>query len=445
MNNLLVKIYGKNFQRLLFVTMAIIIFVGMFILNKHTTLLVDDYYYAFNRVNGERIFDLYGIFQSEYNHYFHWGGRVIVHSVVQFFMMYDKTVFNIFNAAAYLLMVLTIYIHAVGKLKCYPFLLVIINLSLFLWMPAFGQTFLWLTGACNYLWGPLFVFLFLLPYRFQLDRESPIFKSKIWYPLLFTGGIIAGWTNENLGVTLVCIIGVCIYFYKKNYNRIYSWCIWGWMGSLFGAVLLISAPGNFARLSTMDSEINIVGNFITITRLFFKDSFLLIPITAIILMLMFLSHKIKNKQIFYLYAFGMIISMYSMMGSPYFADRAKLGTLSFCIIIAARLYAYLDMSLKIKQAVFVCTISLLCITSSQFNTAKKDIMLYETRTQQNLDIVKAAKESNILDVTIYANKPETKYCAAYGLEDISKDYSYWTSKGFARYYGLKTVRAVNKQ
>lgn len=431
---------NRKFEKMAFFFVVLLIGVGMYILNHYTTLIVDDYGYSFSRITGHRTSGIIDILQSQYRHYFEWGGRVVVHTIAQFFLMYDKFVFDVANTLAYLAMVLIVYFHAIGKFKFYPLLLLLINLLFFLCMPAFGQVFLWVVGACNYLWGPLLVFLYLIPYRLQYSKSTPVFNNKILALLFGMLGIIAGWTNENLGLTLAFVIAVFMFLYWHEHKKVYLWCVCGLIGASIGAIALIIAPGNFVRLHVGHMEVNFFKNIIVITKMFLQTKFLLMPACLFLSLLVF-CRKNTDYKIVSVYVLGMLASMYAMAGAPYFADRAKLGTLAFAVIACCNLYTNLDFTLtKIRKFIAVFLILIIGVTYSEYKIARTDIKDYKARNDAKVEHVLKEKSKGNLNVIIERNYPRTRYAAPYGLEDISKDVKHWTNTGFARYYGVKTVR-----
>lgn len=423
------------FSVVLLVVMGLLIYY----LNVHTTMIVDDYAYSFSWVTGKRIASVQDIVISQYKHYFSWGGRSVVHFLAQYFLMYDKSVFNFANTIAYLTLVCVVYLHALGSCKIYPAFLVIINFAFFTFMPTFGQVFLWLVGACNYLWGPLLTFAYLLPYRFQFHRTDALIKNKLLAFVFGLLGIAAAWTNENLGVTAVCFIALSnLLYYLKN-KTVYLWSVFGLCGACIGAALLILAPGNYVRLATFHN-INYARNFVNITKLFFQPEYLLLPVALMLILYILIKREI-DISITALYLTGLLVSMYSMAAAPYYADRAKLGSLLFCLILIGYFYSKIEMSsLDTKKIVSILTVCMLVMIGKDFNIARKDIRAYELRNNAKVEYALREKSLGNIDVILPRNYPTTKYCAAWGLEDINKNPKHWTCTGFARYFGLRTVR-----
>src|SRR5699024_6830167 len=91
-----------------------------------------------------------------------------------------------------------IYKHIFPVCKKYsPFWLIYIYLFMWIFIPTFGLSVLWVSGAGNYIWMIFFILLFLLPYRkheFFYDKDNDSIFKVIG---MFVFGIFSGITNEN--------------------------------------------------------------------------------------------------------------------------------------------------------------------------------------------------------------------------------------------------------
>ena len=152
------------FRACVFAAILVLMAATMFLLNVHTPLQMDDYDYSFSWSTGKPLAGVADVLASQAAHYRLWGGRSVVHTLAQLFLYWGKGVFNIANTAAYMLLVLELYALAKpkGRRFCWTVLLVI-HAALFTLVPFFGTVFLWLDGACNYLWGTALALLPLLP------------------------------------------------------------------------------------------------------------------------------------------------------------------------------------------------------------------------------------------------------------------------------------------
>lgn len=238
----------------------VIIAVYMLVYNYCLPLLADDYTYANVFHNGfigtlqsSRLTSLHEIFISMHNHYFTWGGRVVAHSLVQFFIWQGKYVFDIVNALMFILSILAIYWLAVGKIagrnlnKKY---IIWIFICLWLASPSFFVANIWLTGACNYRWMSLVQLLFLFPYM-----QAYIYNKQQWpqkfllyvFPLF---SLIMGAGNENSSLITIAIAIILTVLLKRQ-QQAKKWMVISIITAIAGWLLLILAPGNFARAALM--------------------------------------------------------------------------------------------------------------------------------------------------------------------------------------------------
>ena len=158
---------GQNRQsklrRRLFGAAAALVFLWMLLLNVLTPYIADDFTFAYAFDTGLRLHSLPQLIKSLAYHYYEWSGRVVVKFFAQGFTMLPKFVFDLCNAAAYLGLGLVIYRLAAGRRRGRYDVLSFFLIEAALWevSPAFGQTNLWMCGACNYLWASLGLLAFL--------------------------------------------------------------------------------------------------------------------------------------------------------------------------------------------------------------------------------------------------------------------------------------------
>ena len=439
----------KNISLGIVIFLLLLMVVVIYLLNLHTTLIVDDYGYSFNS-RGERYTSLSEVFTRLWLHYFQWGGRVVVHFFAIVFLWIGKPIFNICNTIAFLITVCMMYYLAVGswpwaRKQNFPMILLAIFFFLFAFTPAFGQDFLWLVGSCNYLWGILLFLWMLIPFRKQMFSTENVYHNPIWWPLFFVGNVLAGWCNENMGVTLVGMIAACIFLYWIEYHKVRPWMIFALAGAVIGATCLVLAPGNFVRFHTEGGghTLNILDNFMTISRILVGPQFLLIPF-CLTVALKILTKSVNDKRkniILYFFLFGMLASAYSMIVSPYFTERARLGTLVLGIIACVSLYPYLEIrTIEWKKVICIVAVMMTAILGSDIKAGYKDIVSYEKRNNEKVAYTLIEKEKGHKDIIVIRNYPSTKYCAAWGLEDINVDPKHWTNTGYAHYFGVRSVR-----
>ena len=211
-----------------------------YVIDEHTI------FYKFDPDGAVRVQSLADIIQSQWNHYFLWGGRTIAHTLDQIFLWLGELPFDIASASVAVLLIVEIYWivdrghvsidFKVGRL-------IWIFAALWLFTVNFGSTFLWTTGSCNYLWTTVILLGFLIPYVRQWFGERPLEINPI---AMMIAGVIAGWTNENTVCWFIIAIALMCRRLRAE-DRISRWMIAGLIGLSIGYALLIFAPGNFAR------------------------------------------------------------------------------------------------------------------------------------------------------------------------------------------------------
>ena len=240
-----------------------LIFIIMTGLNYLTPMIFgDDYVYTFvwqtkQTMNtplpesAKRLISFYDILLSQWNHYFSWSGRTVAHIIVQFFAWKGKLLFNIFNPLVFIILLLQISWIANGGIisltSLKPHILYLTFFCFWAFTAGFNIVFLWIPGACNYVWTMVILLFFIMPYIYKYFHIDNIFYvSQKKYLLFFLLGIIAGWTNENT----VCWILLVLGFWFLNLckvNKLEKWMFYGYGGLSVGYLLLIFAPGNVAR------------------------------------------------------------------------------------------------------------------------------------------------------------------------------------------------------
>ncbi|MFI3237937.1 MAG: DUF6056 family protein [Lachnospiraceae bacterium] len=148
-----------------------IVFVVMYVLNVLTPMIADDYNYCFSFSSGVRITNLSEIVSSMNGHYYSMNGRIYAHTLAQIFLLMGMGIFDVLNTFAFIALGYCMYrmvlVHGEHKWS----LLAILYTAMFMCIPAFGQTMLWLVGSSNYLWTTLTMLVFLLPYRYYLGVQ----------------------------------------------------------------------------------------------------------------------------------------------------------------------------------------------------------------------------------------------------------------------------------
>ena len=209
-------------------------------------LTFDDHPYAFIW-DGERGGNLQMIMRGtpELEHRT-WGGRVLAHSIVQFFMWLGKPAFDVANAIIFAAFVLLIAKLADAHGKISRTAVTWIFFCLLFISCGSMSTLYWLTGSCNYLWMAFVQIFFLTPYV-KVLLANKVESSAPKFLLMILLGLMAGLSNEagasaTVGLT-TSLIGVC-----KIRGLLRPWMFAGLAALSVGCAVMIFAPGNFLRL-----------------------------------------------------------------------------------------------------------------------------------------------------------------------------------------------------
>lgn len=319
--------------------------VIFYLANHYAKFEMDDLWYATNLVTGEPLNSFKDVWQSQVWHFFNWGGRSIAHGQLQLLLMWGETAANIANMLALTALICLILKHANVAKTALPQLSLAIAGFLIIFNINWYQTLFWESGACNYLFMTTWILLFLYPYMKSLDiaaddkqtgdTKAPRLIALWILPL----GLIAGWSNENMGPTAFLATLAIIIITKKKTNKLIPWQIEGAIASLIGSALCILAPGNSVRVveaaSTDTSKSFLWRAFIrcyeTTNGLLY---YLAIPLLVLgILTFVYvgiLGKKIELTQI--LFTCMAIVSWGAMILSPHYPDRASFGSMIFLLI-----------------------------------------------------------------------------------------------------------------
>lgn len=223
------------------------IFLLMLVLNHLMPLHRDDYDYSLVWLTTEHVGSLQDVIQSAYRHYLLHGGRMFTVFCLDIFLWLGKFAFDIANALMFTALVVLMYFHARRsvELRQEPLILAVTGLLAWLSFPHFGEVAVWKSGSTVYLWSAVPVALFLLPYNITLAKGRDVLGKCSILPM-FLLGIIAGWSVENLAVTVVGLT-FGISWYLRRQGKMAGWMPAGAFGSLLGLIGLVGAPGNFVR------------------------------------------------------------------------------------------------------------------------------------------------------------------------------------------------------
>lgn len=441
-----------NISKPIFCLCILVCFISLLILNSLFPLFTDDWVYTFIFRSDPpiRITSIKEIMDSQYNHYFTWGGRFVVHFIAQFLLMLKPWTHDAINALSFTLLVYLIYRISNYNKKISPVIFIFIFFLVYFFQPSFTATILWITGSANYLWGTLIILLFIYPY--YLFFRNPEYKLKgIFVCLSFLiRGILAGWTNENMSVAvLLMLILMCLYF--KWRGKLPQWAIVGLIGFGIGCILLLAAPGNYARMDVASANTQsiamadaLISRLYTMFYHYLYYGLPLIPIYIIGLAILWKNKRInnENRKMIFLISFVFIfiahIAFAIMIVSPQFPKRALFGIVTFTIIAIGILYANIEITNRFVKVLKALGIILLIGILSYKYYQQYDALSYANdQWEKRYAYVLHQKEQGNLNIELtekIITGPE------YHLHELSTDSSTWYNRAFSKYMDINSVK-----
>ncbi len=448
------KQYGR---KILFWGLVAVSFVTILVYNVLTPQLSDDLLYQDAVRSGSSFFS---IFQQEYIQYMNWTGRSVNHIILRSFLWGDKWLFNICNSLVFVGLLLLMYDQIQRKKKHDWFLYCL--LLLLVWMAGvdFGQTVLWETGACNYLWGTVIILGHVTLYRRRLERYGRLEteqKSLGWAVLLFFTGLIAGWCNENTsGGGLLLLLSFLIPFrLDKRTKRLpgKAWMYSAPAGMLTGFAFMVLAPGNSVR-SAMKEETAHSGLLGLAARslkivLAVKEQFFLCIVLLLILLCLAQAQKIGKERLMNTLRFTLVAlaTSFALLLAPETQDRAHFGAGIFLLIAIVQCFADLEEKEAVVAAAkrsFVAILGFIMIFTYVEEGA--NLMRIKREVDERDAYIWQQREMDKEEVTAPLLRPDwqTPYSYAYGC-DIKEDRDYWINQAFAQHYLLFYLDGVPRE
>lgn len=442
-------------QKRAFAAMAAVVFLWMFLLNCLTPYIADDFTFAYAFDTGLRLQSLPQLIKSLAYHYYEWSGRVVVKFFAQGFTMFPKILFNLCNAAAYVGLALVIYRLARGRRTGRYDLVTLALIFAAMWeiSPAFGQTNLWMCGACNYLWASLGCLAFLLPWRYYLQK--PFTGGKGWAVGMAPAGLLAGWLSENTSAGMLVCLVLCLLVLKIRGWKIPLWMWTGLAGSLAGFVILISARGNYNRASVYGDYESLLTRYAV--RFFnclnmLKDYALPLLFLFVILFVLLCYQSKTPGGGWEALAWPVILLLgglganFAMILSPDYYERSTHGP--FTLLTAACAACLVQLTGQTIRKALTCAAAcagLVCAihaAEAGYDIASYYVM-YQTRDALlRADAAALEQEGTAAELVSYAIEPYTHWCAAYGLPDIREDSGDSIGLCRARWYGVESITAT---
>lgn len=436
--NLLAGIERREALRgLIFILLFAVMAASVYLLNAAMPLILDDYDFMYSWSTGELLGGFGDVIRSQMVHYQIWGGRLL-HVFTQSFLYLGKDVFNVANTAMFMLLLLEIYAIArpCGRRFCWPILLLAF-LALMTMLPFFGTVFLWLTGACIYLWGTVLALMPLVIAR--SIREKGFFSRGVLPAVLCLPlGILAGWTNENTTCGMIAVIFVFLALDYVREKRVSPSMLLLFAGQCIGALLLLLAPGNFARASSYAYDsmlLELLRRFVFATA--YGMSYLGLLLAAVILLSALLREKAPRMGYAWCLVFASLVSVYAMLGSPELSDRTYTGP--FVLMLCAALTLLGDGEAKARgldaAKIAVLPLVLVFVLYTGYH-AVCEVREYGDVWNSRVDEIQAANGAGEDQISVAPVEAKSRFTMDIVL---GEDPHQWPNSTISKYYGISVL------
>lgn len=248
------------------------------VFNVLTTIKGDDIIYMFISDSSPLtpVRSLRDVAVSMHSHYFTTNGRLANLFAQLFASFAGKGVFNVTNTLVFAIFIILVSRLVSRKaLAVYPALTA---MFVMLFAPVPGETMLWLTGSCNYLWSLTMSLAWVLA---LLHPRLTTQASPQRTAMLALASLLAGSMNES--VTATVLLGMVLFF-AHNRQRASRTAIIMLAAYAAGVAFVMTSPGawlRFASGSDMPKDINALQMLTSrVTRLLRQSQPIVLPYIA---------------------------------------------------------------------------------------------------------------------------------------------------------------------
>ena len=199
----------------------------------------DDINYKFVFGDGRPINNMSDVITSVYNHYFVQHGRL---PFVFFSQLFDgllgKYLFDIVNSAVFCLTLFLLLYYTRQQRSLFASVLALF--LVFIFIPTFEETHLWLVGSTDYMWASTFIIVFFLLFRKYREYNNSI--HLLW---LCPYTLVSAMYHE--GFSLAISFGLLVYIFVNRKTVFHTAAFPMAVTFMLGTVLLAFAPGTLRR------------------------------------------------------------------------------------------------------------------------------------------------------------------------------------------------------
>lgn len=432
----------SNVRKYLLFLAAALGAVLFFALNIITPLYMDDYSYMFDFVTKERIDSLPDIFRSMGIHYMKVNGRYVTHFLAQMLLAFGKEIFDLLNTAVFVWLVYLMHKLSGCRGKLTPLLVTVGVVGLWFCSPNFGQSFLWVTGAANYLWGVAVILSFLFVFRYpELMPKMPKWLCCISF---FVLGLLAGNCTENaFAALLIAVVGILI-VYRLDKKIVPVWSYVGLLGLLSGGACMIFSPGELARISSSGGGFDVsllLARAADIAVRYFNAYLPILCLAAVILCFAFFKKSLKpcDCAMPLVYFCASLAGAFSLILSPASPDRAWSCVTVLAVLSLQSLLFEVLRNVKINVILNICAALLVLALVFSYCFIYAELIAVRAEFEERDMLAQEQIMQGCDELVLPSVSSESRYSPFEAWGDLDDDADDWKNVAMARYYGVKRV------
>lgn len=434
----------KRSRSVLWATAAVL-FGVLFVFNRLAPLIADDYSYCQSWADWSQISSPLQIPASMAAHYFDHGGRILVHGIGQLLLLLPGWLFDLLNAGVFVGFSCILYSFGFRRKEYSPLAYALLAVGMWLYIPEFAQTSLWLIGSANYLWGTAISMGWLLCFWRLAERDAPAGPART--AGMTAGAFLAGFCNENTSAAVLLAAGLLMLILLLERRRWRLWMITSCASGFVGWVIMVMAPGNDARAARegVNSSLSLdvlYARFVNCTNVL-QDTMQEMLLACGVLFVLALALRVSRGVL--LRGAALLVSglacTYAMMGAPYLSARSMMGTFGLlaaaCMVL---LRPVLHTGVRAAAAAAVGAGAVVCAFSVILsgNRCLQDRMLWQQRQTE----VMAQAAQGVSDITTFSIASTDRYSVFSTLVDLTDDPDHWANNGYRQFYGIGSVTAT---
>ena len=349
-----------NLRRNRIVLVCLVIMAVMSWFCAMTPWISDDFGFSNNEA---------GLWATQVKEYLEWSGKFVGHFMSRVLLSGPHWLHPVLTPIMFMLLVAGGALLALGaqwRERLHAWHLVVVAGLVWVALPAFGTVFFWRTGTPDYGYSLVWATLFLVPYRMWADRADYRMPGGA---LFVIAGILAGWSNENVGMLALLTALVVAAFRLRVSGRVPLWAMAGIAGAALGWGMMMAAPGNAVRLAAVGGADKIplvsISALLRFMQFWSTEQLEMLPYFLAALMLAWLLRRrglLKPavwlpSVAFFLMAQASLAAFVASPSTPY---RAMSATFFFTALCPFSLLAALNPASLRAKALFIIFCGLLC-------------------------------------------------------------------------------------